>query len=54
MGMQDFIRKTITIREKFEEKKVSKYPSCGRDEKTLFRNKMGTLECICGLKFYGR
>jgi hypothetical protein len=55
MTMQQFIRQIITIREKSEqEKKVSKCPSCGRDEKSFFRNMMNTLECMCGVKFYGR
>jgi ribosomal protein L37AE/L43A len=55
MGMQQFIRNAITIREKYEqEKKVYKCPSCGRDEKSFFRNIMSTLECMCGVKFYGR
>lgn len=55
MGMQQFIRNAITIREKSEQEKgASKCPSCGRDEKSFFRNIMNTLECMCGTKFYGR
>ena len=53
--MQEFIRQHITIREKSEQgKKVNKCPSCGRDEKSFFRNMMNTFECLCGVKFYGR
>lgn len=57
MGMQYFIRKLITLREKNEVPKdvaISKCPSCGRDEKSFFRNFFDTLECMCGQKFYGR
>jgi hypothetical protein len=56
MGMEQFIRNLITIREKSEQEKTktSKCPSCGRDEKLFFRNQMNTLECMCGVKFYGR
>ncbi len=54
--MQQFVRNLITIREKVEQekKKPLKCPSCGRDEKLFFRNLMNTLECLCGVKFYGR
>ena len=53
--MQQFIRNSITIRKKSEQgKNVLKCPSCGRDEKSFFRNLMNTLECMCGVKFYGR
>lgn len=53
--MHEFIRQNINIREKSEkEKNISKCQSCGRNEKSFFRNMMNTLECICGVKFYGR
>lgn len=52
--MGQFIRKSITISEKSKgNKEISKCPSCGRNEKSFFRNVMNTLECYCGLKFYG-
>lgn len=53
MGMQSFIKHQVYIREKFvKDDKIIKCSSCGRGEKSFFRNLLNTLECMCGAKFY--
>ena len=53
MGMQKFIRERIALRE--QSTKTDKCPKCGRakDKNNTIRNSMGTLECYCGVKYYG-
>lgn len=55
MGMQKTVTSIVNIREALKENKneLIKCSSCGRDAKTFFRNTMNTLECYCGVKFYG-
>lgn len=54
--MQEFIKKQINIRAKIIEnnENIKTCSKCGANEKTFFRNFMNTLECMCGMKFYGR
>jgi hypothetical protein len=53
MGMQDFIKEQICLREQI--KKSEKCPECGRlkNKHNTVRNTMSTLECYCGMKYYG-
>lgn len=57
MGMQSFIRTSITLREQERKQEIKQYgkdkcPDCGRNRSEWFRNMLGTLECVCGKKFY--
>lgn len=51
MGMQYFINKTLLLKSKAEIK-YDICPECGRKPTDWFKNIFGTLECMCGKKFY--
>ena len=58
MGMQRFIRASITVREEVKKQEIKKHgkdkcPECGSRKNERFRNMLGTLECLCGRKFHG-
>lgn len=53
MGLQQFTGMSIALRERVNGgKPTEKCPRCNEKRNTFFRNMMGTLECMCGIKFY--
>jgi len=57
MGMQSFIKKEISTREEKRKLEIANHgkdtcPNCYRNRREWIRNIFGTLECMCGKKFY--